>query len=103
MLFRILLSSSHAFSGIALSIARLILSAPNLDKTAIVCNRCAKERFKEELCDVQVRTEESQVYLGIEAGSEWRTTKAREREDSAHRRLRRMRMLPLTQMGWNGV
>ena len=79
---------------------RLIL---NLDKTAIVCNRCAKERFREELCDVQVRTEESQVYLGIEAGSEWRTTKAREREESAHRRLRRMRMLPLPQMGWKRV
>ena len=32
-----------------------------------------------------------------------RTGKALEREEAAHRRLRRMRMLPLTQMGWKRV
>ena len=79
---------------------RLIL---NLDKTAIVCNRHAEERFEEELREVHVRTEDSQVYLGIEAGSEWRTVKARGREESAHKRLKRMRMLPLTQMGWKRI
>ena len=79
---------------------RLIL---NLDKTAVVCNGHAKERYREELREVQVRTEESQVYLGMEASSEDRRGKALEREEAAHRRLRRMRMLPLTQMGWKRV
>ena len=64
------------------SVWRLIL---NLEKTSIVCNQVARDEYREELRDVPVRTAESQVYLGIEAGSDPRNHKAQEREQVAQR------------------